>query len=645
MKRCLWLAGLLLALISASLVPARVVVAEAPPAKTLQAFSSEEELADFFAKELLPRWQAHAKKAEERQQKAFGLEMPAPASSPAKLESAAQDSAATESVTNVQHAGVDEGGIVKLHGNHLVVLRRGRLFTVDIGGATASPSGEKGLLRPVSAIEAYGQDMDPAGTWYDEMLISGDTIFVIGYSYARGGTEIGLFSIDDAGALTYKSTYHLRSADYYSARNFASRLVQGKLVFYSPLPFSWRNVRDGNVAQAFPALRKWHAGAKEEDFHLIAPSRNTYKPLSILDLDDPLTLHSVTTCEPKQNELVCESSVVIGPWGRVFYVSPKAVYVWTTHFRRTSPDPIPGEIASDIAALYRLPLDGSAPSALQVEGSPVDQFSFLESADGFLNVLVGGTGGGDNMWRANESRGPLRLLRIPLDDFADGSTVASYDSFRRLSGPREGALLNRFIGDFLLYGSAEESKLYAVRWAKGQQMDPLLLGQRIERIEPMGNNALVAGNRGSNLQLTSVRLSDPPSAVDRYVRKNAVQGEERSHGFFYKPLGADTGLLGLPVVGTKQGRSSLRRESASVLFLRNASLKLAGLGELAARADAGDDGCKASCVDWYGNSRPLFVRGRVFALLGYELVEGKLTQQGGIEEVQRVNFAPKAARR
>ncbi len=34
-----------------------------------------------------------------------------------------------ESVTNTQHAGVDEGGIVKVHGNHLVVLRRGRLFT------------------------------------------------------------------------------------------------------------------------------------------------------------------------------------------------------------------------------------------------------------------------------------------------------------------------------------------------------------------------------------------------------------------------------------------------------------------------------------------------------------------------------------
>ena len=43
-------------------------------------------------------------------------------------------SASEESITNVQHAGVDEGGIVKLHGSHLVVLRRGRLFAARLGG-------------------------------------------------------------------------------------------------------------------------------------------------------------------------------------------------------------------------------------------------------------------------------------------------------------------------------------------------------------------------------------------------------------------------------------------------------------------------------------------------------------------------------
>ena len=44
-------------------------------------------------------------------------------------------------------------------------------------------------------------------------------------------------------------------------------------------------------------------------------------------------------------------------------------------------------------------------------------------------------------------------------------------------------------------------------------------------------------------------------------------------------------------------------------------------------------------MDWYGNARPLFLQGRVFALLGYELVEGAL-KEGQIREVRRVSYAP-----
>ncbi|MDX6576626.1 MAG: hypothetical protein QOE96_2579, partial [Blastocatellia bacterium] len=55
-----------------------------------------------------------------------------------------------------------------------------------------------------------------------------------------------------------------------------------------------------------------------------------------------------------------------------------------------------------------------------------------------------------------------------------------------------------------------------------------------------------------------------------------------------------------------------------------------------------DDGCRASCVDWYGNSRPLFVRGRVLALLGYEIVEGSL-KDGRMRETRRINYAPQRA--
>ena len=77
-----------------------------------------------------------------------------------------------------------------------------------------------------------------------------------------------------------------------------------------------------------------------------------------------------------------------------------------------------------------------------------------------------------------------------------------------------------------------------------------------------------------------------------------------------------------------------------MLFLRRADRRLSELGRLASQADgAVDDACVASCADWYGNARPIFLRGRVFALLGYELVEGRV-EGGGIREVGRINFAP-----
>jgi hypothetical protein len=49
-------------------------------------------------------------------------------------------------------------------------------------------------------------------------------------------------------------------------------------------------------------------------------------------------------------------------------------------------------------------------------------------------------------------------------------------------------------------------------------------------------------------------------------------------------------------------------------------------------------------VDWYGNARPIFIGDRVYALLGYELVEGRL-QGDGITELRRVNYAPPARTR
>ena len=605
----------------------------AAPRKTLQAFASDREISDLFkrwAEDYQRRSRSEARSQAPASPSALsGMgSMSMSAAPAAKMADAAS---AGESITNVQHAGVDEGGIVKRHGEHLVILRRGRLFTVNIHDQQ---------LKPVSVVDSFGGEIDPGGAWYDEMLISGNTIAVIGYSYARGGSEVGLFEISRSGQLTYKATYHLRSNDYYSSRNYASRLIGSKLVFYTPMQL---NPWGGAPWASFPAMRKWRPGVTPADFRRIAPATRIYRTDDELDPLQGVALHTVTVCDLARPELDCQSTAVLGAPGRVFYVSGGSVYVWTTAWRRSAPQ-------ATASALFRIPLDGTAPTALKVAGSPIDQFSFLEGEDGHLNVLVRANGRGDGMWAAEFNAGDFALLRIALDSFSDGRDSAPADSYRALPRPNGHAIQNRYVGSYLLYGAGAgwrqpqrtlTSQVYAVRYAGDARAQEVALAHGVDRIEALGANAVIVGSDGRDLHFTSLRLAATAVAHDRYTRQNAAQGETRSHGFYYKPDSDNDGLVGLPIVGGDRAAArQLRQNSAAVLFLRNQSLRLTELGALDSRPNAGtNDGCRASCVDWYGNARPIFVNNRVFALMGYEIVEGRVSGNQ-IAEVQRVSFAP-----
>lgn len=76
-------------------------------------------------------------------------------------------------------------GLVKKTGDLLVVLRRGRLFTIDTSGAQLAAIDMADLAK-------NGDSYD----WYDELLITDRTVIVIGYSNSRGGTEVVLFNLE-----------------------------------------------------------------------------------------------------------------------------------------------------------------------------------------------------------------------------------------------------------------------------------------------------------------------------------------------------------------------------------------------------------------------------------------------------------------
>src|SRR5215469_14613159 len=160
--------------------------ARSAPHSTLIAFKSDKELAAF-----LRRFIAKARPL-------YDLAEPSPPPPSASVAGGVQSVVVTAElkapsapgITNNQEAGVDEGDIVKLRGDALVVLRRGRLFSVSLAG---------GGMKPIDSINAYPPGVDASDDWYDEMLIAGSRIVVIGYSYARGGTEINRFDLSGDG--------------------------------------------------------------------------------------------------------------------------------------------------------------------------------------------------------------------------------------------------------------------------------------------------------------------------------------------------------------------------------------------------------------------------------------------------------------
>jgi hypothetical protein len=221
---------------------------------------------------------------------------------------------------------------------------------------------------------------------------------------------------------------------------------------------------------------------------------------------------------------------------------------------------------------------------------------------------------------------------------------------------------NRFVGDHVLYGASgsgeaddgsDGASLLVAAPIRGGAPRTFKLQQSVARLELLGRDGLVVGRRGEDTLFTAVELA--PRAVprigDQYRLPKAAESESRSHGFFFRsetPDGAD-GVLALPVTRPSSPTAAAgpdafaepEGETAAIVFLDRRRRRFAPLGELPASATVqADDGCEVSCYDWYGEARPIFLGDRIFALLGYELVEG-VVARSGVREIARVNFAPR----
>ena len=540
--------------------------------------------------------------------------------------------APADGITNNQVAGVDEGGIVKARGDLLIVLRRGRLFTVS----TANDGN-----RPVATINAFAPGADGRGDWYDEMLVSGEWVVVIGYSYARQGTQVNRFRLGGDGSIRFVDAHSFRSDDYYSSRNYASRLVGNRLVLYAPIPLDL-----DRPSESFPVMRRWNETTKRPIIRPLSRATHVFVPERVrrLGTDAISTVHSVTNCDLTAEVLDCTATSVLGGEGRTFFVSGNAVYVWTA-LRSENDD---GRAAQPVvnAILYRLPFDDSRPQAVAARGQPIDQFSFLaDSKRAALHVMVTPDGDGDRMWGPEFAGGAPALVTIATGLFGSGAQAVPRNRYQPLPKVSDRwSIQNRFVGDHLLYaGSGGAARTVNVVSLATRVVTPVAVPHGISRLDAIGPDAIAIGEGQRFLGFSAIDLRAPtPRVAAEYRLPDAGEGESRSHALFFRPDPADragqSGLLGLPVARNRRGPRGFE-PSTAIVFLRRDGRALETNGELAA-SEMGrpDDACRASCVDWYGNARPIFHRDRIFALLGYELVEGRATQ-GGMAEIGRSDMA------
>ena len=572
------------------------------------------------------------------------------AASPPSLQMEPTASANPE-ITNNQTVGVDEGGIVKQIGRFLVVLQDGRLFSADLGDGPGAP------LRLTDRIDVY-RSRETAADWYDEMLVLGDRILVTAYSYREAASEITVIRLGPDGRMRREGRFLLDSSDYYSTENYATRLVGDRLVFYAPLALE---TLGPGAAFRWPRLRRADGDREAGEGEALIGPTDVYAPIG--EVERPV-LHTLSIC-PLRGEMDCTTTAFVGPPLRELYVSPTDAFLWIG-----APDGLPWGIdyaqvrrlacpggwrdGSDYrrALIYRVPLEGGDIGAVAAEGVPSDQFAF-DSRDGRFRALLADAAG-----RCPGREGhSLDLLDLPLSAFAAEIRTAPEAAYTSLP-PAAGPLLeNRFVGNWLVYGGREDwsgfaqdaplraqsGQVVAVPLERPSEAVRLAVPHSTIRIERAGSDAVVTGYRdATGLSLSYLSLDGRPRRAATAVLARRVESEGRSHAFNAWVRSDGSGLIGLPTSERvwRADRSWSDSETSALTFVAIGRDKaLAPVGELVPRQGraAGGYRCEVSCIDWYGNSRPIFTGGRVFALMGTDLVEGRV-EGGRIAELSRVDL-------
>jgi hypothetical protein len=537
---------------------------------------------------------------------------------------------------------VEQGATARVVGRFLVILRRGRLFVIDL--ETGKRTGHS--LRPAGVIDVPEEGLDSQSLRYEKVFAYGNRIIVWGRRYFGRGIDIASFTLGHNGNLFRDATYQIRvDCDNDCEPSF----LAGRLVFHRAIPIS---LKSDEPYASLPAIRRWTREATEKDFHQLVTPSSVFRFSNDSSFGRHVAVHAITVCDARSAELTCQTRALIGPSSDAFYVSPSAAYIWTESSQSHS-KAAPGTQSTSMLA--RVPLGGSTPTGLRVSGSPTDASSFREEDGKTLRVFV--RLNGETSDTPDSAGHTAALLRVSLADFGDGTHAASAGDYRTLPTVEGNSFENRFVGKWLIYGighadyimdeSMFSSTLFAVRVDGGEPLR-FRLPHMMDRMYVAGSISITIGS-SSKMELIASALNLTDDLV--HAKEFAVPPPARGH-LELAAFAAPDDVTGKSVIGVTVRRHwhddppsrVLSRNSTEILFLRIADGRLTQVGAIQPRSQIftadGADACIGSCEAWYGYARAIFVRDRIFALVGYELVEAGITH-GRLVELQRLDFSPR----
>ncbi|TXK64302.1 hypothetical protein FU658_05200 [Alkalisalibacterium limincola] len=506
---------------------------------------------------------------------------------------------AGESVTNVQVAGVDEGGIVKRAGDYLVVLRDDVLYTVRLR-RDGSEVLELADALP-TALEADGKDV-----WYDEILVSGSNIVLIGFNYGQrtAVSELLLFSIDADGALQRRSRFWIETEDYFDTENYGARLVGNHILISAQLPFAWNAIPDAlRWSRRDVATPRWHDLIDLAEVHLpvFALRSPEVHVLSLCPVEDLL-----------QGMMDCQTFGVVGDRGSQLYVSPSSAFLALAHpvYDKKGTGPL--------SSIFRVPLrDFQAPGFAVVNGKVDSPLQFSERANSLFVATASAPGAG--------AEGAYDVTRVPLDRFgtAMAQDVVLPDWLVEL--PYHGALV-RFGEDAVWFGRDGRHRWQSEPASPGPMVVQTLddapparfeTGIWPQLLQPVPGGLLVFGSDEDEEDFVlgyAAREADGARLVDRYIPGGVELSEMRTHAVNMAGQRDGSLLVGWPVRGREGSESALMFAALQGGSLADRGvLDFSDMPELARQS-----------VAWYGESRVVFLGHRVIGLSGDALIEGQL---------------------